>query len=95
MICMSNLSFYLSVRFPPICTLVITSNMNSRHRVVFSRDGFLDDFFVHSSGFSGNPKFLQTKEIYNNSLLSKLTTDARLLFNEKYPSIMFQEDFFD
>lgn len=94
MICISNLSFYLSGKFPPICTLVIASKIDQRRRVVFPRDGFLQKFLVNYFYFSGELKFLQTKKIYNYSLLSKLTTDARLLFNKEYPSIMFQEEFF-
>ena len=91
---MSNLSFYLLGMSPPICTLVATSKIDSRRRAVFPRDGILSNFLVDCSGFLGDPKFLQTKEIYNYSLLSKLTTDARLLFNEKCTSIIFQEEFF-
>lgn len=95
MICMSNLSFYLLMKIPYMCRPVVTSRIDPRHKIVFGNIGSLSKFYnLIDVDFSDEPRFLRTKKIYNDSLLSKLTTDARLLLNEEYPSIMLQEEFF-
>ena len=93
---MSNLSFYLSVRIPYLCGLVMTSKVDPRHKIVFANIGSLNKFYnLVDADFSDDLSFLRVKKIYDDDLLSLLKAHIRLRFNERFTDSTFRKYFFD